>query len=124
MRPDMARGLPQRFLAGQAEAAHAALVVVDDQALQHVVDLVERDGELEVGVAVDRRLVLEVAEAAGRQHHALERQVLGKGRERNQAHQRHDQPAHVISPMGRWRLRWLPSVTQPGQWKGKVTLSS
>ena len=85
-------GLGQRFAARQAQSADAALVVVDDQALQHVVDLFERDGELQGGVAVDRGLVLEVAEAAGRQHHALEREVLGKGEvgKREQAQQSHD----------------------------------
>jgi hypothetical protein len=53
-------------LPGQAETADAALVVIDDQALQHVVDLIEGNRELEGGVALDRRLVLEVAEAARR----------------------------------------------------------
>ena len=93
-------GLSQRFLARQAEAADAALVVVDDQALQHVVDLIEENCELEGGVALDRRLVLEVAEAARREHHALERKVLGEGRERSHAHNNHHQPApHVDSPL-------------------------
>jgi hypothetical protein len=75
-------GLGQRLAPRQAQPADTALVVVDDQALQHVVDLVEIDRELERGVVLDRRLVLEIADAAGRQHDALQRRVLGEGRQR------------------------------------------
>ena len=76
-----AERLLERFLARQADAADAALVVVHDEALQHVVDLVEADVELELGVAVDLCLVFEIANATGRQHDALERQLLRRGRQ-------------------------------------------
>ena len=93
--------LRQRFATRQAEPAHAALVVIDDQALQHVVDLAERHRELQGRVALDARLVFEIAETARGEHDPLQREVLGKGEawEREKAHQGHDvhQKAHGLS---------------------------
>ncbi|MGD9886180.1 MAG: hypothetical protein AB7U95_39425, partial [Reyranella sp.] len=70
----------------------AALVVIDDQAFQHVVDLLQSDRQLEGGVALDSGLVLELSQPAGRQHDALQRKLLGGGQsgKRKQAHEGHD----------------------------------
>ncbi len=81
----VAEELPERLAAGQADRADAALVVVDDDALEHVVDLVEPYLERQHGVALDHRLMLEIADAAGGQHNPPERQIArraGPGRGR------------------------------------------
>jgi hypothetical protein len=72
--------LRQRLAAGQGDLAGAAVAVVDDEALQHVVDLVERNVERERGIAIDRRLVFEVTDPAARQHHSFQSEVGGTGR--------------------------------------------
>ncbi len=87
---------------GRLRPPTAALVVVDDEALQYVVDLVERHGELQRCVVLDRGLVLEVTEAGRRQHDPLEREILRRGKtgESQQAqHGRDQQTMHEISPV-------------------------
>jgi len=69
---------------------------------QDVVDLLQRHGESQRRVAVDRGLVFEIAQAAGRQHDALEREVLGEreSRKREKAQQGDDgkKAVHELSP--------------------------
>ncbi len=84
----------------QLDPAHAAGIVEHDQRFQDVVHLVQLDVQAERHRTVHRRLVLEVADAGGRQHHALERQLRRDGRagpcrqdsgaqQGNQGHQTH-----------------------------------
>ena len=84
------RGLQQFILedAENLQFADAALVVVDDQALQHVVDLVEADGELQRRITVDRSLIFEVTQATGREHYALQPKILRLGKHRASAKRR------------------------------------
>ena len=72
-----AKRFAQGLLARQRNRADAALVVVDDDALQHVVDLIAAHAEGQSGVAARTRLVLEVADAARREHHAAELKPAG-----------------------------------------------
>ena len=63
----IAKHLGQRLAPGQANGADSADVVEHDDALEHVVDLVEAHVEDKLGVAVDHRLIFEVADPAGRE---------------------------------------------------------
>ena len=58
--------------------------------------------ELERRVAIDRGFVFEVAHPARRQHHALEREILGEGegwkREKAQKGQTGQKMSHKASP--------------------------
>ncbi len=75
------KALRQRLAAGQGDLPGRAAAIVNDEAFQHIVDLVERDIEGERSVAVDLRLVFEVADAAGRQHDPLQHEVGRRGRQ-------------------------------------------
>ena len=71
----LGQGLPAR----QADLTDAAGVVVDHDAFQHVVDLVEVDLEGEFRVALDLGRILEVTDPAARQHDPLEHELAGRG---------------------------------------------
>ena len=72
--------LVERFAPGEADGGGAAALVEDDDALQHVVHLIEPDDKRKLRVAGDHHLVFEIADAAARQHDPLERQGLGADR--------------------------------------------
>ncbi len=67
--------LGQRLAPGQCDVADRPLRIVDDEAFHHVVDLVERHVEAQRRIAVNLRLVFEITDPAGRQHHPLQHQV-------------------------------------------------
>src|SRR6516162_1406191 len=71
------KGLRQRLAAGQSNLAGSAAIVIDDEALEDVVDLVERHVEGQCRVAVDSGLIFEIADTAARQHDPLEREIGG-----------------------------------------------
>ena len=60
----VAEGLLQRFEARQTDRSDTALVVVNDDAFQHVIDLVETDVQVKNRIAIDHRLVLVIGDAA------------------------------------------------------------
>ena len=72
----VAEYLAQRVAAGKTDRADPPDAVVDDKALEHVVDLVEAQIERQFRVAVDHGLVLVIGDAAGRQHDALQLEFL------------------------------------------------
>jgi hypothetical protein len=67
--------LRQRLAAGRSNLAGGAAIVIDDEALEDVVDLVERHVEAQSRVAVDRGFIFEIADTAARQHDPLEREI-------------------------------------------------
>jgi len=67
--------LVQGLFPGERDLAEPALVVVDDDALHHVVDLVDPDVEREIHAALDVGLVLEVSDTACREQHPAEREL-------------------------------------------------
>ena len=56
-----------------------ALLVLEDHALDQVVDVADLEGQVDAGVALDLALALEVADAAAEQHDVLDRQGGGRG---------------------------------------------
>ena len=60
----------------------AAVEVLQHHALEQVVDVLDREGEVDAGVALDGALALEVADAAGEQHHLRDRQLRPARRHR------------------------------------------
>ncbi len=74
-----AKTLRQRIGVGEIESADAAAIVEHDEALQHIVDLIEPDFQLHGRVALDVRLIFVQAEAAGRQQDSFEREIGGLG---------------------------------------------
>ena len=53
----------------------AAAQVLQHHALEQVVDVLDGEGQVDAGVALDLALALEVADAAGEQHHLRDRQL-------------------------------------------------
>ena len=55
----------------------AAAEVLQDHALEQVVDVLDGEAEVDAGVALDFAFALEVADAAGEEHHLADRQRSG-----------------------------------------------
>ena len=91
----------------QFHGADAAGAVEHHERGQHVVHLIERHVEAERRRAVHVGLVFEVADAGGRQHHPLQREIRGEGRRGREQQDRQDQALHCGSPVV---VAWTPGA--------------
>ncbi len=73
-------GLQRAFDGGVAVVGDggdvAAVEVAQHHGLEQVVDVLHRERQIDAGVALDGAFALEVADAAGEQHHLADRQLL------------------------------------------------
>ena len=74
-----AEGLFDRGLAVVVDGGDvAAAEVLQDHALEQVVDVLDGEAQIDAGIALDFAFALEVADAAGEQHHLADRQLGGR----------------------------------------------
>src|SRR6202011_4909576 len=74
------KGLRQRLATRQSDLAGGAAIVIDDEAFENIVDLVERHVEAQRRVAVNHGFIFEITDTAARQHDPLEREICGVNR--------------------------------------------
>ena len=74
------KGLRQGLATRQSDLAGGAVVVIDDEAFENIVDLVERHIQAQCSVAVNHGFILEITDTAARQHDPLEREICGVNR--------------------------------------------
>jgi hypothetical protein len=74
------KGLGQRLATRQSDLTGGAAIVIDDEAFENIVDLVERHIQAQCRVAVNHGFVLEITDTAARQHDPLEREICGVNR--------------------------------------------
>ena len=65
------KGLRQRLATRQSDLAGGAAIVIDDEAFEDIVDLVERHIEAQCRVAVNHGFIFEITDTAARQHDPL-----------------------------------------------------